>query len=75
MAANTVTGKVDADRRRRREAAEQRASDIPREQLQALNLCAGFLSALEPQAALQVIRRLERGLVEHIAIAARAGSW
>jgi hypothetical protein len=66
-----VTVPATTDTRKRREKAERAA--IPPEQLKALNLCATFLSALEPKDALVVVTRLQRSLVEHIAIAAKGG--
>jgi hypothetical protein len=71
--AATLEGVLRQDGNKRRLQRERKAAEMPAEQLRALNLCAGFLSALEPQIALQVVRRLERGLVEHIHVAARSG--
>jgi hypothetical protein len=71
--AATLEGVIRQDRNRRREAADRRKSELPPEQLKALNLCATFLSALEPKDALVVVTRLQRSLVEHIQIQARSG--
>jgi hypothetical protein len=71
--AATLEGVLRQDSNRRREKRERKASEMPVEQLRALNLCAGLLSALTPEAALIVVTRLQRGLIEHIQVQARGG--
>jgi hypothetical protein len=67
----TISSVLTADRARRREAAEQKRTKWPAEQLFAHNRCIALLVELEPRAALAVVQRIEKGIVEFLEVQAR----